>query len=113
MALLKTITLPTGQIASDAYHKVTEVRVKTPSAGLGGLDVQMGPPVGGAPSECWADIKVSSYVNEAACDNYLMPIQERNYHLDAFDRSDNSATVVALIYAWLKTQPDFDGATDA
>lgn len=94
MALQKSLTLDNGLVATDAYHKVTLVEVTA----FGG-DVA-------------ASIRVSTYLDQSRADAGGTTVLDRLYRMPTFDKTDDTKSAHAQIYAYLKTLDDFSGATD-
>jgi hypothetical protein len=92
MALQKTITLPNGLVATDAYHKITLMSVYAEG------------------TNCSASVTISTYLDEAASLE-KPPIICNTYPVQTFDKA-NEANIAGLMYAWLKTLPEYDGAID-
>jgi hypothetical protein len=90
MALQKTITLTSGVVIPDAYHRIEKLDVKVSGA------------------TCVATAQISSYINAAACLDKA-PVRQKTYVMADFDKTAMGA---AQIYLFLKSHPDYDGATD-
>lgn len=64
-------------------------------------------------------IEVSFYFEQLASDSKSLPIHQQLFAAPGFDTPEYQAAIVAAngsvyvaIYEWLKTQPEFVGATD-
>jgi hypothetical protein len=56
-------------------------------------------------------VTVSTYFDQAARQSSA-PIRTQTFYWDSFDHANETMSPKTQIYAWLKTTPDFSGATD-
>lgn len=88
MALQKELESETGAVFSEAYYRIDNIKLSK-AEGL------------------W--ISVNVYINEAAFNNEKEPIQLKNYRVGY---NPNGGEPLTQAYEYMKTLPEYDGATD-
>lgn len=90
MALQKTITLTSGIVVTDAYHRIERLEVKIAGAVV------------------TAVAQISSYLDGPSCLTRAS-VKQNSYPIPDFDKGAMGA---AQVYDYLKTHADFAGAID-